>query len=87
MSSTDSITEELEKTDSESPRDLEQEVLDAIDFKEDCEQNKDSKMALHGVKVVEMVGLAPAPFCGAVLADFGATVIRIDRVRFTFLDY
>lgn len=38
-------------------------------------------MALKGVKVIELAGLAPAPFCGMVLADFGASVIRIDRVR------
>lgn len=38
------------------------------------------KMALKGVKVVELVGLAPAPFCGLVLADFGANVLRIDNV-------
>ncbi|KAF2882411.1 hypothetical protein ILUMI_23781 [Ignelater luminosus] len=37
-------------------------------------------MALKGIKVIELAGLAPAPFCGMVLADFGASVIRIDRV-------
>lgn len=34
---------------------------------------------LAGLKVVEMVGLGPAPFCGMLLADMGADVIRIDR--------
>lgn len=34
---------------------------------------------LQGLKVVEMVGLGPAPFCGMLLADMGAEVIRIDR--------
>lgn len=34
---------------------------------------------LAGLKVVEMVGLGPAPFCGMLLADLGAEVIRIDR--------
>ena len=38
-------------------------------------------MALKGVKVIELAGLAPAPFCGMLLADFGASVIRIDKVR------
>jgi alpha-methylacyl-CoA racemase len=38
-------------------------------------------MALRGIRVVEMAGLAPAPFCGMILADFGASVIRVDRVR------
>ena len=37
-------------------------------------------MPLKGVKVLEMAGLAPGPFCGMVLADFGASVIRIDKV-------
>ncbi|KIK63164.1 hypothetical protein GYMLUDRAFT_223068 [Collybiopsis luxurians FD-317 M1] len=36
-------------------------------------------MALSGVKVVEFAGLAPGPFAGLILADYGATVIRIDK--------
>ncbi|XP_072228040.1 alpha-methylacyl-CoA racemase [Leuresthes tenuis] len=36
-------------------------------------------MALAGVRVIELAGLAPAPFCGMILADFGARVIRVDR--------
>lgn len=34
---------------------------------------------LDGLKVVEMVGLGPAPFCAMMFADMGAEVIRIDR--------
>jgi len=34
---------------------------------------------LQGVRVVEMAGLAPSPFCGMVLADFGADVTLVDR--------
>lgn len=37
-------------------------------------------MALRGIRVVEMAGLAPAPMCGMILADFGASVIRVDKV-------
>lgn len=37
-------------------------------------------MALRGIKVLELAGLAPAPFCGMILADFGANVIRVDKV-------
>ncbi|XP_046386621.1 alpha-methylacyl-CoA racemase [Ischnura elegans] len=37
-------------------------------------------MALKGIRVVELSGLAPAPFCGMLLADFGATVTRVDKV-------
>ncbi|XP_023194386.1 alpha-methylacyl-CoA racemase [Xiphophorus maculatus] len=44
-------------------------------------------MALLGVKVIELAGLAPAPFCGMILADFGAKVIRVDRTKvFSTLD-
>jgi alpha-methylacyl-CoA racemase len=35
---------------------------------------------LEGITVVELAGLGPAPFCGMVLADLGADVIRVDRV-------
>jgi alpha-methylacyl-CoA racemase len=34
---------------------------------------------LRGVRVVMMDGLGPAPFCGMVLGDLGADVIRVDR--------
>jgi alpha-methylacyl-CoA racemase len=34
---------------------------------------------LHGLKVVEMVGIGPGPFCAMMLSDMGAQVIRIDR--------
>jgi alpha-methylacyl-CoA racemase len=34
---------------------------------------------LHGVNVIEMAGIGPAPFCGMMLADPGASVVRIDR--------
>jgi alpha-methylacyl-CoA racemase len=34
---------------------------------------------LHGVRVIELAGIGPAPFCGMMLADHGADVIRIDR--------
>ncbi|KAL9930500.1 alpha-methylacyl-CoA racemase isoform 1-T1 [Glossina fuscipes fuscipes] len=37
-------------------------------------------MPLKGIKVLEFSGLAPAPFCGKILADFGAKVTVIDRV-------
>ena len=34
---------------------------------------------LSGIKLVEFVGIGPGPFCGMILADLGAEVIRIDR--------
>ena len=35
--------------------------------------------ALAGIKVLELAGLAPSPFAGLILADFGAEVIVCDR--------
>ncbi|XP_067929441.1 alpha-methylacyl-CoA racemase-like [Watersipora subatra] len=37
-------------------------------------------MALKGIRVVELGGLAPVPFCGMILADHGASVIRVDKI-------
>lgn len=34
---------------------------------------------LHGVRIVELAGIGPAPFAAMLLADLGATVIRVDR--------
>ncbi|WP_026075807.1 CaiB/BaiF CoA transferase family protein [Noviherbaspirillum massiliense] len=34
---------------------------------------------LQGLKVVEIVGIGPGPFCAMMLADMGAEVIRIDQ--------
>ena len=34
---------------------------------------------LSGVKVIEIAGIGPGPFCAMLLADMGADVIRIDR--------
>lgn len=36
---------------------------------------------LDGIRVLELAGLAPGPFTGMMLADNGASVIRIDRVK------
>jgi alpha-methylacyl-CoA racemase len=35
---------------------------------------------LDGIKVIEMAGLAPSPYCGMILADFGADVVVVDRL-------
>jgi alpha-methylacyl-CoA racemase len=34
---------------------------------------------LTGVRVVELAGIGPGPFCGMLLADLGAEVIQVDR--------
>jgi alpha-methylacyl-CoA racemase len=35
---------------------------------------------LTGLKIVEFAGIGPAPFCGMLLSDLGADVVRIDRI-------
>ncbi|KIX01995.1 uncharacterized protein Z518_07934 [Rhinocladiella mackenziei CBS 650.93] len=39
-----------------------------------------STAPLNGLKVLELGGLAPSPFAGLVLADYGADIVRIDRL-------
>jgi len=34
---------------------------------------------LSGIRIVELQGIGPGPFCGMMLSDMGAEVIRIDR--------
>lgn len=34
---------------------------------------------LSGIKIVEFAGIGPGPFCGMLLSDLGADVVRIDR--------
>jgi alpha-methylacyl-CoA racemase len=36
---------------------------------------------LNGVKVIEIQGIGPGPFCGMLLADMGAEVLRVDRAQ------
>jgi crotonobetainyl-CoA:carnitine CoA-transferase CaiB-like acyl-CoA transferase len=38
---------------------------------------------LSGVRVVEIAGLGPAPFCGMLLADMGADVVLVERAGAT----
>jgi len=35
---------------------------------------------LHGFRIIELAGIGPGPFCGMMLSDMGAEVIRVDRV-------
>lgn len=37
-------------------------------------------MPLKGLKIIEFSGLAPIPFVGTVLSDFGANVTLIQNV-------
>ena len=34
---------------------------------------------LKGLRIIEMAGIGPGPFCGMILADLGAEIIRVDR--------
>ncbi|WP_178122641.1 CaiB/BaiF CoA transferase family protein [Pseudomonas izuensis] len=36
---------------------------------------------LQGLRILEIAGLGPAPFCGMLLADLGADVVLVDRVQ------
>jgi len=35
---------------------------------------------LDGINVIEMAGLAPSPYCGMLMSDFGADVVIVDRL-------
>lgn len=38
---------------------------------------------LNGIRVIEMAGMGPGPFCGMLLADMGADVVRVERLAAT----
>jgi alpha-methylacyl-CoA racemase len=40
---------------------------------------------LQGFKIIEIAGIGPGQFCGMLLADMGARIIRIDRLSSTGL--
>ena len=35
---------------------------------------------LGGITIIELAGIGPGPFCGMMLSDMGADVIRVDRI-------
>jgi len=35
---------------------------------------------LAGTRIIELAGIGPGPFCGMLLSDMGAEVIRVDRI-------
>ena len=35
---------------------------------------------LSGFKIIELAGIGPGPFCGMMLSDMGAEVIRVERL-------
>jgi len=36
---------------------------------------------LSGIRIIEIAGIGPGPFCAMMLADMGADVIRVDRTQ------
>jgi alpha-methylacyl-CoA racemase len=40
-----------------------------------------SRGPLAGLKIVELAGIGPGPMCAMLLADLGATVLRVDRTQ------
>ncbi len=36
---------------------------------------------LQGIRIVEFAGIGPGPFCGMMLSDMGAEVVRVDRAE------
>lgn len=36
---------------------------------------------LKGLRIIEMAGIGPGPFCAMLLSDLGAEVIRVDRTK------
>ncbi|MEY9968245.1 alpha-methylacyl-CoA racemase [Streptacidiphilus sp. MAP12-16] len=49
------------------------------DVPRDPSHGSGRKGPLAGVRVVELGGIGPVPFCGMLLGDLGAEVIRVDR--------
>jgi alpha-methylacyl-CoA racemase len=39
---------------------------------------------LEGIRIIEIAGIGPGPFCAMMLADMGAEVLRIDRAQNVF---
>src|SRR5258705_11943810 len=40
----------------------------------------------EGMRIVELAGIGPGPFCAMLLSDMGAEVIRVDRAAMVGLD-
>lgn len=43
--------------------------------------NANRQGPLAGLRILEIAGIGPAPFCGMLLADLGADVVVVDRVE------
>jgi len=70
-----SIVAALRKRNSDT---IDQRLLILADNQEFYRENE--MRPLKGIKVIEMAGLAPSPYCGMLLSDFGADVVIVDRL-------
>jgi len=50
-----------------------------MDNQDPLPAREDRHGPLHGLRVIELAGIGPAPFAAMLLADLGADVLRIDR--------
>ena len=44
-----------------------------------AEPERTRRGPLAGLRVLELAGIGPGPFCAMMLADQGANVLRVDR--------
>lgn len=55
-------------------------ALNSGAIKRNGEETKMGQGPLSGLKILEFAGIGPGPFCGMLLSDLGADVVRIDRL-------
>jgi alpha-methylacyl-CoA racemase len=55
------------------------ETIDAVSLRVKDDRINPPSGPLRGLRMIELAGIGPGPFCGMVLADMGADVVRIDR--------
>ena len=64
------------------PRPLWPQITDLlVDHARSNGDDKSTMGPLAGITVIEIAGIEPGPYCGMLLADMGADVIRVDRAQ------
>ena len=54
-------------------------IISVVDSLNKMAGTNDQKGPLAHLKVIELAGLAPVPYCGLILKQFGADVIHVQR--------